>query len=54
MNLSRRIEEFSENLHKERETIKKTVKNEKHITEMKNTLDGINSRLETEEDQIID
>lgn len=46
--LERRIDEFSENFNKEKEKMKKTgLKNT--ITEMKNTVEGISSRLEDAE-----
>ena len=48
-----RIEEHSGNFNKELENIKKNQLEQKNVlTEMKNTLEGINSRLEDAEEWI--
>lgn len=53
--LERGVEEISENLYKETESIKQNQSEMKNtINEIKNTLQGINSRLESEEEWISD
>lgn len=48
------MEDLSKTLNRDKENIKKTQSEIKNFTEIKNTLNGINSRLQEAEEQICD